>query len=158
MYLNKRVIFLIPEISLIDQVVQELEKRFPDKIAFFHSSMKATEHRNVWWQINANKFEVLVGPRSALFTPIDNVGLIIIDEQHKFGVKQRIELSNKGGKDCDILLMSATPIPRTLTMSIYGDMDVSIIREKPNHRKEIKTYSKLESKINDVINFVKNSI
>ena len=51
--------------------------------------------------------------------------------------------------------MSATPIPRTLTMAIYGDMDVSIIREKPNHRKEVKTYSKLESKIDDVIKFVK---
>jgi ATP-dependent DNA helicase RecG len=83
------------------------------------------------------------------------LGFIIIDEQHKFGVRQRKLLSDKGGKNCDILLMSATPIPRTLTMSIYGDMDVSIIREKPKHRKEVKTYSKLESKIDDVINFVK---
>ena len=54
-----------------------------------------------------------------------NLGLVIIDEQHKFGVKQRIELSNKGGKNCDILLMSATPIPRTLILAVYGDMDVS---------------------------------
>jgi ATP-dependent DNA helicase RecG len=54
--------------------------------------------------------------------------------------------------------MSATPIPRTLTMSIYGDMDVSIIKEKPNHRKEVKTYSKIESKIDDVIKFVKKEI
>ncbi len=58
-----------------------------------------------------------------------NLGLIIIDEQHKFGVKQRIELSNKGGKNCDILLMSATPIPRTLVMTVYGDMDVSRIKK-----------------------------
>ena len=67
-------------------------------------------------------------------------------------------LSDKGGKNCDILLMSATPIPRTLTMSIYGDMDVSIIKEKPNHRKEVKTYSKIESKINEVIKFVQKEI
>jgi ATP-dependent DNA helicase RecG len=87
-----------------------------------------------------------------------NLGFIIIDEQHKFGVRQRKLLSDKGGKNCDVLLMSATPIPRTLTMSIYGDMDVSIIREKPNNRKEVKTYSKLESKIEDVINFVKKEI
>ena len=87
-----------------------------------------------------------------------NLGFIIIDEQHKFGVRQRKLLSDKGGKNCDVLLMSATPIPRTLTMSIYGDMDISIIREKPNNRKEVKTYSKLESKIDDVIKFVKKEI
>ena len=81
--------------------------------------------------------------------------LIIIDEQHKFGVNQRKKLSDKAGKDCDVLLMTATPIPRTLTMTIYGDMDLSIIREKPNNRKPVKTYSKLESKIDDVIKFIK---
>ena len=119
LYLNKRVIFLIPEISLIDQVVQELEKRFPDKIAFFHSSMKATEHRNVWWQINANKFEVLVGPRSALFTPIDNVGLIIIDEEHEWNYKQEepnprynarsVAMIKAENLNATVLLGSATP-------------------------------------------------
>ena len=87
-----------------------------------------------------------------------NLGYIIIDEQHKFGVRQRKLLSDKGGDNCDVLLMSATPIPRTLTMSVYGDMDVSIIKEKPSNRKEVKTYSKLESKIDDVINFVKKEI
>ena len=87
-----------------------------------------------------------------------NLGYIIIDEQHKFGVRQRKLLSDKGGNNCDVLLMSATPIPRTLTMSVYGDMDVSIIKEKPSNRKEVKTYSKLESKIDDVLNFVKKEI
>ncbi len=86
------------------------------------------------------------------------LGLIIIDEQHKFGVSQRKKLSDKAGKDCDVLLMTATPIPRTLTMTIYGDMDLSIIREKPNVRKPVKTYSKPENKINDVIKFVKKEI
>ena len=87
-----------------------------------------------------------------------NLGYIIIDEQHKFGVKQRKALSGKGGINCDVLLMSATPIPRTLTMTIYGDMDLSIIREKPNIRKEVKTYSKIDNKINDIIKFVKKEI
>ncbi len=86
------------------------------------------------------------------------LGLIIIDEQHKFGVNQRKKLSDKAGKDCDVLLMTATPIPRTLTMTIYGDMDLSIIREKPNNRKPVKTYSKPENKINDVIKFIKKEI
>ena len=75
------------------------------------------------------------------------LGLIIIDEQHKFGVNQRKELSDKGGNDCDVLVMSATPIPRTMMMTIYGDMDVTLIKEKPKNRKEIKTYSKLDTKI-----------
>jgi len=57
-------------------------------------------------------------------TKFKKLGYIIIDEQHKFGVKQRKLLSDKGGNNCDILLMSATPIPRTLTMTIYGDMDM----------------------------------
>jgi ATP-dependent DNA helicase RecG len=86
------------------------------------------------------------------------LGLIIIDEQHKFGVNQRKKLSDKGGDNCDVLLMSATPIPRTLTMTIYGDMDLSIIREKPKFRKEVKTYSKLSTKINEVIKFISKEI
>ena len=64
------------------------------------------------------------------------MGYIIIDEQHKFGVRQRTELAKKGGKNCDVLLMSATPIPRTMMMSIYGDMDISKINKKPLQRKK----------------------
>ena len=86
------------------------------------------------------------------------LGLIIIDEQHKFGVNQRKKLSDKGGNNCDVLLMSATPIPRTLTMTIYGDMDLSIIREKPKLRKEVKTYSKLDTKIDEVLKFIKKEV
>ena len=86
------------------------------------------------------------------------LGLIIIDEQHKFGVNQRKKLSDKGGNNCDVLLMSATPIPRTLTMTIYGDMDISIIKEKPKLRKEVKTYSKLDSKIDEILKFITKEI
>ena len=83
------------------------------------------------------------------------LGFVIIDEQHKFGVRQRSELAKKGGDNCDVLLMSATPIPRTMMMSLYGDMDISKITEKPKNRKKIITLSKPESKINELWSFIK---
>ena len=107
-----------------------------------------------------NKIDIIFGTHAIFQKKVNfkNLGLIIIDEQHKFGVNQRKRLSDKGGDNCDVLLMTATPIPRTLTMTLYGDMDLSIIKEKPKSRKPIKTYSKLESKIDDVIKFVKKEI
>ncbi len=111
-------------------------------------------------ELKSNKVNLIIGTHSLFQKKVEykNLGLIIIDEQHKFGVRQRKELSDKGGKNCDVLVMSATPIPRTMVMTIYGDMDVTLIKEKPKNRIPIKTYSKLESKIIDVIKFVKNQI
>jgi len=107
-----------------------------------------------------NKINIIFGTHAIFQKKVNfkNLGLIIIDEQHKFGVNQRKRLSDKGGDNCDVLLMTATPIPRTLTMTMYGDMDLSIISEKPKSRKPIKTYGKIESKIEDVIKFVKKEI
>ena len=87
-----------------------------------------------------------------------NLGFVVIDEQHKFGVKQRSELALKGGDECDVLLMSATPIPRTMMMSLYGDMDKSIISEKPSIRKKIITLSKPEKKIDELWPFIRKQI
>ena len=111
-------------------------------------------------KLENNKIDIIFGTHAIFQKKVNykKLGLIIIDEQHKFGVNQRKKLSDKGGDDCDVLLMTATPIPRTLTMTMYGDMDVSIIKEKPKSRKPIKTYSKLESKIGDVIKFIKKEI
>ena len=107
-----------------------------------------------------NEIHIIFGTHAIFQKKVNfkNLGLIIIDEQHKFGVNQRKRLSDKGGNNCDVLLMTATPIPRTLTMTLYGDMDLSIIKEKPQSRKPIKTYSKLESKIDDVIKFIKKEM
>ena len=107
-----------------------------------------------------NKIDIIFGTHAIFQKKVvyKNLGLIIIDEQHKFGVNQRKKLSDKGGNNCDVLLMTATPIPRTLTMTMYGDMDLSIISEKPKLRKPIKTYSKLEIKIDDIIKFIKKEI
>ena len=111
-------------------------------------------------KLASNQIDIIFGTHAIFQKKVffKNLGLIIIDEQHKFGVNQRKRLSDKGGKNCDVLLMTATPIPRTLTMTLYGDMDLSIIKEKPKSRKPIKTYSKLESKIEDIIKFIKKEI
>ena len=116
--------------------------------------------KNIHEKLLSDKIDILFGTHALFQKKITfkKLGLIIIDEQHKFGVNQRKKLSDKGGHNCDVLLMTATPIPRTLTMTIYGDMDLSIIREKPKSRKPIKTYSKLENKIDDVIKINKKEI
>ena len=138
------------------------KKIFPKDIDIEMLSGKSTykNKKDILNKLLKNQIDIVFGTH-ALFqrkVKFKKLGLIIIDEQHKFGVNQRKKLSDKAGKDCDILLMTATPIPRTLTMTIYGDMDLSIIKEKPNIRKPVKTYSKPENKIDDIIKFVKKEI
>ncbi len=130
------------------------------KVEILSSKSEYKEKKRITQKISDNDVDIVFGTHSIFQKKIlfYKLGLIIIDEQHKFGVNQRKKLSDKGGDNCDVLLMTATPIPRTLTMTVYGDMDLSIIREKPKIRKEIKTYSKLESKIDDVLKFIKKEI
>ena len=138
------------------------KKIFPKEIYIELLSGKSTykDKKNISEKLRNKKIDIIFGTHALFQKKIEfkKLGLIIIDEQHKFGVNQRKKLSDKAGKDCDVLLMTATPIPRTLTMTIYGDMDLSIIREKPNIRKPVKTYSKPESKTDDIIKFVKKEI
>ncbi len=130
------------------------------KIEILSSKSEYKEKKIITQKLVDNKIDIIFGTHAIFQKKIvfNKLGLIIIDEQHKFGVNQRKKLSDKGGNNCDVLLMSATPIPRTLTMTIYGDMDLSIIREKPKSRKEVKTYSKLESRIDDILKFIKKEI
>ena len=129
-------------------------------IGLLTSKTNYADRKKIIDNISNNKINILIGTHSLFQDKIKfkKLGLIIIDEQHKFGVKQRKKLSDKGGKDCDILVMSATPIPRTMIMTIFGDMDTSIIKTKPKNRKNVITYSKLDTKIDDVILFVKKLI
>ncbi len=124
------------------------------------SKTEYNEKKDIIQKLKEKKIDIIFSTHAIFQKKIifNKLGLIIIDEQHKFGVNQRKKLSDKGGDDCDVLLMSATPIPRTLTMTIYGDMDLSIIREKPKLRKQVKTYSKLDSKIDDVLKFIQKEI
>ena len=157
-----QVAVMAPTEILARQHFNFAKKIFPKNINIQIISGKS-DYKNkklILNKLSTNEIDIIFGTH-ALFQKkvfFKKLGLIIIDEQHKFGVNQRKRLSDKGGNDCDILLMTATPIPRTLTMTIYGDMDLSIIREKPKSRKPIKTYSKLENKIIDIINFIKKEI
>ena len=140
-----------------------LAKKIFDKhiiIELLSSKSEQKNKKEISKKLKENKINIIFGTHAIFQKKIEfkKLGLIIIDEQHKFGVNQRKKLSDKGGDNCDVLLMSATPIPRTLTMTIYGDMDLSIIKEKPKYRLEVKTYSKLDKKINDVISFIKKEI
>ena len=141
----------------------DLAKSLFDKninIKLLSSKTIYSERKIIIKNLINNNINFLIGTHSLFQEKINfnNLGLIIIDEQHKFGVKQRKKLSDKGGANCDVLVMSATPIPRTMIMTIFGDMDTSIIKNKPKNRKEIKTYSKLDTKINEIINFIKKQI
>ncbi len=129
-------------------------------IKILTSKTEYAERNEILKNLNNNNINFIIGTHSLFQEKIkyNNLGLIIIDEQHKFGVKQRKKLSDKGGKNCDVLVMSATPIPRTMIMTIFGDMDTSIIKNKPKNRKEIKTYSKLETKSEEIIKFVEKQI
>ncbi len=157
-----QVAVMAPTEILARQHFMLAKKIFPKNIKIELLSGKSSykDKKNILDKLIKKEIDIIFGTHALFQKKVEfkRLGLIIIDEQHKFGVNQRKRLSDKAGKDCDVLLMTATPIPRTLTMTIYGDMDLSIIREKPNIRKPVKTYSKLDSKIEDVINFVKKEI
>ena len=129
-------------------------------VKFLTGKSNFKERKIIQEHLANGKINFIIGTHALFQKDIlfKNLGLVIIDEQHKFGVRQRIDLSNKGGKNCDILLMSATPIPRTLILTVYGDMDVSKLIEKPMYRKNTITLSKPEEKIDEILIFIKNQI
>ncbi len=157
-----QVAFMAPTEILARQHFMLAKKIFPKNfnIDLIYGKSEYKIKKEILKKLENNKIDIIFGTHAIFQKKIifKKLGLIIIDEQHKFGVNQRKKLSDKGGKNCDVLLMTATPIPRTLTMTIYGDMDISIIREKPKNRKPIKTYSKLEAKIEDVLKFISKEI
>jgi ATP-dependent DNA helicase RecG len=130
------------------------------KIDFLTGKTENKLRKEILKNLESGETNLLIGTHALFQKKINfkKVGLVIIDEQHKFGVKQRSELAKKGGDNCDVLLMSATPIPRTMMMSLYGDMDISKITEKPATRKKIITLSKPEKKINELWPFIKKQI
>ena len=157
-----QVAMMAPTEILARQHYNLAKNIFPNKVKvdLLTGKTEIKNRKKIYKNIETFNTDIVFGTHALFQKKINfkKLGYIIIDEQHKFGVKQRKKLSDKGGVNCDILLMSATPIPRTLTMTMYGDMDLSIIKEKPKNRKEVLTYSKNEDKIDDVLKFVKKEI
>jgi len=154
--------FMVPTEILAKQHFSFAKKYLPKniKIEMLTGKSKYADRKKILENLKRGKIDFLIGTHALFQKKVEynKLGLIIIDEQHKFGVRQRKELSEKGGNNCDVLVMSATPIPRTMMMTVYGDMDLTLIKEKPKNRKKIVTYSKLEDKISEIIRFVKKEI
>jgi ATP-dependent DNA helicase RecG len=142
------------------QLAIKIFKDFNFRIDFLSGKTEAKNRKIILKGLETGETNLLIGTHALFQKKINfkKLGLIIIDEQHKFGVRQRSELAKKGGDNCDVLLLSATPIPRTMMMSLYGDMDVSKIIEKPAKRKKIVTLSKPEKKINELWPFIERQM
>ena len=117
------------------------------------------EKRKIYDELKTGKIDVIIGTHALISDNVNyyNLGLVVTDEQHRFGVKQRENLYNKGITP-DILYMSATPIPRTYAITLYGDMDISSIKTMPSGRKPVITYLKSNKEIKDVLNLMYNQL
>ena len=130
------------------------------KIELLTSKTSSKEKKIIIAKLKNGNIDLIFGTHSLFQKKIkfSKLGLIMIDEQHKFGVRQRLELAKKGGENCDLLLISATPIPRTMMLSYFGDMDISRLKEKPKNRKNILTLSKPENKVSELWPLLKKEI
>lgn len=147
-------VLMAPTEILAVQHFNNMKSLFEDKlnIQLLTSSTKKGERNKILQNLKNGDTQVLIGTHSLLNDELvyNNLGLVITDEQHRFGVNQRQTLQEKG-KDVDVLYMSATPIPRTLALTIYGDMDITEIRTKPGGRKEIITKIFKNSELKNVL-------
>lgn len=154
---------MVPTEILANQHYQSALTLFQDitnmKIVLLTSSITGKKKEKILRQICEGQADFIIGTQSLIQEKViySNLGLIITDEQHRFGVNQRNELKNKGIYP-DVLSMSATPIPRTYALTIYGDMDVSSIHTKPSGRKEVVTLCKDYGEILDVLQLMKREL
>ncbi len=138
----------------------ELCKELNTKIFLLTGSTKTSKRREIHEKLESGEINILIGTHALLEDKVKfkNLGLAIIDEQHRFGVAQRAKLWQKNKLPPHVLVMTATPIPRTLAMSLYGDLDVSVIDELPPGRQEIKTVHRYDSNRLKVFRFIRDEI
>ncbi len=154
---------MAPTEILANQHYQGLKELLGDmeiKMALLTGSTKKSERTLLHNQLENGNMNILVGTHAVLEDKVQfkNLGLAIVDEQHRFGVAQRSKLWHKNEVPPHILVMTATPIPRTLAMSLYGDLDISVIDELPPGRKPIKTVHRYDSNRLKVFQFIKDEI
>ncbi len=155
-------VMMAPTEILAEQHMCTLEQLFEDTgmaIGLLKGSMTPKEKEKVLKEVQEGKIDIVVGTHALIQNNVsfNKLGLVITDEQHRFGVRQRALLSAKG-ENPDMLVMTATPIPRTLSLIVYGDLDVSIIDEMPPGRKKIETYFIDSTKKERLMNFVKKGL
>ncbi len=138
----------------------ELLKEMPVEVAILTGSTKTSERRSILKGLAENRIHIVVGTHALIEDPVQFkcLGLAVIDEQHRFGVEQRAKLWKKASIPPHVLVMTATPIPRTLAMTAYGDLDYSIMDELPPGRQPIKTVHRYETSRASVMDFVKSEI
>ena len=154
--------FMAPTEILAEQHYRSISPLFGElgvSVRLLTGSTKKKEKEEIKALTKEGKIDVLIGTHAILEddTEFFKLGLVITDEQHRFGVRQRAKLSVKG-ENPDLLVMTATPIPRTLTLALYGDLDVSIIDELPPDRKPIDTYAVNESYRDRIYNFIRKNV
>lgn len=154
--------FMAPTEILAEQhylSLTELLEPMGVKIELLVGSLSKSKKENVLNKIESGEINIVVGTHALIQENVNfrNLALVITDEQHRFGVRQRQILSDKG-QNPHVLVMSATPIPRTLALILYGDLDISVIDSLPPGRKAIKTYSRNSNKRQDIYNFVKKEL
>ncbi|MGJ8665745.1 MAG: ATP-dependent DNA helicase RecG [Patiriisocius sp.] len=140
--------------------LKELCNKLNISISILTGSSKTSERRVIHESLENGELNILVGTHALLEDKVKfkNLGLAIIDEQHRFGVAQRSKLWHKNEYPPHILVMTATPIPRTLAMSVYGDLDISVIDELPPGRKDIKTVHRFDANRLKVFGFIRDEI
>lgn len=140
--------------------VKELLQHMNTQVALLTGSTKTKARKEIHENLENGSLKILIGTHALIEDKVKfkNLGIAIIDEQHRFGVAQRSKLWQKNSLPPHILVMTATPIPRTLAMSVYGDLDISVIDELPPGRKQVKTVHRYDSNRLSVFKFIKDEI
>lgn len=158
---GKQSALMVPTEILAEQHAISLDELFKGQlnVALLTSSVKGKKRKLLLEQLNAGEIDIIVGTHALIQDDVEfnDIGLVIIDEQHRFGVNQRKKLREKGA-DTNVLFMTATPIPRTLSISAFGEMDVTSIKQMPKGRKEIITSWAKHDEIEQVLNQLNSEI